>query len=249
MYYRAMKIAVPFLALFAVLGTLSGMWFCERMSEACLEIGYQRSMSLDPKGAIGFYDTAVLLNPRNAAAYLNRGQSKRLIGEPIAALKDFDQAVQLGDSSQFLSAACAVRGSIMDELGYKSAAIEDYSTAIKLDDHIASQVLYERAAARAALGDSKGALLDYNMCISKDSGNYEAYFQRGYLRSKLGDRAGAISDIRKLLELNPPDKASLVKLLNDLEKCQSDQRGQKPGKKTGPATSSDRSSVSSGPVC
>ncbi len=161
-----MKTPIHILTICAVIGILSGVWICEKAADVFNSCGFERSMTGDARGAIWCYDQAILLNPRHSSAYVNRGQSKRCIGDNIQALKDCDRAVRFGHSAQFLSWAHALRGACKSDLGMKAEAINDLSIALELDSSMSANVLLERARVRTEIGDRKNAAKDYNEYIA-----------------------------------------------------------------------------------
>lgn len=161
-----MKTPIHILTFCAVIGILTGVWICERTADVFNNCGFERSMAGDTRGAIWCYDQAILLNPRHSAAYVNRGQSNRSIGDNIHALKDCDQAVRFGESPKFLSWAHALRGACKSELGMKAEAVDDFSTALNMDSSISANILLERARVRTELGDRDNAAKDYKEYIA-----------------------------------------------------------------------------------
>lgn len=161
MYDWGMKTPIHILTFCAVIGIVSGVWICEKAADVFNYCGFERSMTGDTRGAIWCYDQAILLNPRHSSAYVNRGQSKRSIGDNAHALTDCDQAIRFSNSSGLLSWAHALRGECKSELGMKSEAIEDFSKALELDSAISANILLERARVRTEIGDRKNAAKDY----------------------------------------------------------------------------------------
>ena len=53
--------------------------------------------------AIGDYDKAISLNPKNDAAYYKRGLSKEMIANLKGAIQDYDEAIKLNPN---LAEAC-----------------------------------------------------------------------------------------------------------------------------------------------
>lgn len=63
------------------------------------------------------------------------------------------------------------------------------------------QKLMLEAAKKVMASDFKGAETLYDQAISINSGNIDAYLQRGIVRRELGDQAGAAADGRKVVEM------------------------------------------------
>jgi protein O-mannosyl-transferase len=60
-----------------------------------------------------------------------------------------------------------------------------------------------RGDAKASLGDSQGALQDYNKAIEINPQLAQAFNNRGLLKFQLGDKPGAIQDYNKAIEIKP----------------------------------------------
>jgi tetratricopeptide (TPR) repeat protein len=83
----------------------------------------------------------------------------------------------------------------------QSGALNDYSTAILLDDKDASSL-----TSRAHLWtDAKKSLDDYTKAIEIDPTNDPAYRNRSFLRGEAGDKTGALDDAQEAIRLDPKD--------------------------------------------
>jgi regulator of sirC expression with transglutaminase-like and TPR domain len=51
------------------------------------------------------------------------------------------------------------------------------------------------------MGDSQGALDDYNQAIRLNPQDVRAHHNRGRIRANLGDREGALEDLRRAADL------------------------------------------------
>ena len=74
------------------------------------------------------------LDPNNALAYRNRGNSYNELGQNERAIEDYDKAIELDPN---VAAAYNRRGISYSELGQNERAIEDYDKAIALDSNLA----------------------------------------------------------------------------------------------------------------
>jgi len=77
-----------------------------------------------------------------------------------------------------------------------------YDRAIECDKKYA-RAYNNRGHARAAIGDEKSALSDFNHAIKLDPRRASAYSNRGNLRFARGDFDGAIADHNRAIELDP----------------------------------------------
>ena len=89
------------------------------------------------------------------------------------------------------------------ETGYnKARGNEVLKTKVSSSKQRAEEYFYS-AFAKLDLGDSRGAIQDYNKAIELNPDFAEAYYNRGIAKSDLGDYRGAIQDYNKMIELNP----------------------------------------------
>jgi tetratricopeptide (TPR) repeat protein len=51
------------------------------------------------------------------------------------------------------------------------------------------------------IGDTSGAIADYDRAISINSSAHEVYYNRGFSRLKMGDKQGACADWKKASHL------------------------------------------------
>ena len=154
----------------------------------------------DYEEAIRNFDQALLLNPKDAKAYVTRGNARYKIaqhsGDPDkqykGAIDDFNQALRLNPQEK---EAYVRRGFVRDVIAQYSkdpnkdyrAAIEDFNRALSLNPEVAEAT--------------------------------EAYVKRGDVRYKLGQRSGdpdqqykeAIGDFDKALRLNPQEAEAYIK--------------------------------------
>ena len=151
----------------------------------CGETAYQTAIA----AAIEDYNTAIMLNPKLAAAYVNRGTACCKNGEIDAALAEYSTAITLKPDC---TAGYVNRGILYDRKGERARAIADYHRAIALapDEPIAYN---HRGVAYLHKGDAKRAIQDYNTAITLDSEYAEAYYYRGvaWLHLREWDKASA----------------------------------------------------------
>ena len=84
--------------------------------------------------AINHYNKSVELNPTNAAAYNNRGNTKAVLGWYEEAIADYDEAIRI--NSQY-ALAYSNRGNAKVALGRYEEAIADYDDAIRINPQYA----------------------------------------------------------------------------------------------------------------
>lgn len=66
-------------------------------SAACVDYGMALSATLDHKQALGQYTAAIELDQENMGAYINRGATKRFLGDLRGAVDDLTDAIHIGE--------------------------------------------------------------------------------------------------------------------------------------------------------
>lgn len=109
--------------------------------------------------------------------YINRGNIRLARSEYTLALADFDAAIALNEANAEAHLNRGVALIAMEQFG---AAVVALTEAVSLGVHEPHKAYYNRAAAREALGDFRGALEDYTtaLAIEPDWGMADAEQQR-----------------------------------------------------------------------
>ena len=91
------------------------------------------------------------------------------------------------------------------DAGRKTAAIASFELALQeyIGPRIRSSILLARGRGRQDLGDSAGALRDYNEAIRLSPQSAELYAWRGVLSDETGDASAAMEDYSRGLTLDP----------------------------------------------
>src|SRR6185295_4255648 len=102
--------------------------FCQTSEELGDSAG-RKILAKDYKGAIVDSNKALLLDPENSAAYVNRGVAKAYLNDYRGAIADYNKCIQLNplDTNVYRN-----RGEAMFSLKNYAGAIQDYSKAIEL---------------------------------------------------------------------------------------------------------------------
>ena len=114
--------------------------------------------------AIDNYTKAIELNPKDAAAYYNRGRAYYNLGQYQKAIDDYTKAIELDPNCM---EAYYSRGCAYDSLEEYRKAIEDYNKVIELDPQ-SSEGYFKRGYAYYYLGEHSQALEDFYKAAELD---------------------------------------------------------------------------------
>lgn len=144
-------------------------------------------------------DRRIAQNPRDEAAYYERGQFHAQRGDPGAAIADFDQAIRLNPASpEAFNNRCWMRA-VADDL---RKALTDCNEALKLRPGFLD-ALDSRGLVNLKAGALKAAITDYGEALKLDPRHSSALYGRGLARRRLGEEPQAVRDMASALELNP----------------------------------------------
>ena len=115
------------------------------------------------------------------------------------ALAVIDEAIQLNLNR---AEAYACRGSVYDDLGEYSRAIEDYTKAIQINPNYAA-AYNDRGVAYKNLNEHEKAIKDYSEAIRLNSNKESYYYNRGNIYYSLKNYSKAIDDYTKAIKINP----------------------------------------------
>ncbi|HBM15137.1 MAG TPA: hypothetical protein DD381_02145 [Lentisphaeria bacterium] len=172
--------------------------------------------------------TALLAYDSDTVKILNPKQSQ-IIKEYISAIQKFDRLIDYEPNN---SEAYAKRALCKDLIGDWKGAIEDYSTASKLDPKKAEGYLLAIGSINNKLGNFSEAVHSYDKAIALNQKNSAAYFLRGASKQLLRNYKGAIEDYDKAIELFPQftqaysakgtvllEEKDLLKAISDFDKA------------------------------
>ena len=167
--------------------TLSGLFIV-----TWIQVGYwQNSLTLS--------DHALKVTNYNYAAYCNRGNAYKNLGNYSQAIVDYDKAIELDPA---IAEAYYCRGNAYVALGNEKQAIEDYDRAIEINPTIAEAYI-NRAYIYVTHGNEKQAIEDANRAIEINPTIAEAYIIRGNAYKGIGNDNQAIVEFDRAIEINP----------------------------------------------
>ena len=128
-------------------------------------VGTHPQVELQEEGSyrevIAEYDEAIRVDPRDAAAYKNRGAAYEELGQYQRAIEDLDQAIHL---DPHFAGAYNTRASVYFKLGQYQRSVEDVGQAISLAPELAGSYA-GRALACTILGRDEEAQLDLERAV------------------------------------------------------------------------------------
>jgi len=150
------------------------------------------------------WSSELLINPKAAMAYTNRGKYYTETGQYENALKDYTQAISLTPDypKNYFN-----RGTCYLKLGLYNDALNDLTTAILLSSRPNYEYYTNRAIVYVKLNLFEEALKDYTQAISLKPDSPETYYNRGNAYAKLGFYREALSDYTQAIKLSPVPNA------------------------------------------
>jgi len=146
--------------------------------------------------AIHYFDSALLLEPKGADYYVNRGIAKEGLGDTTARA-DYLKALALDPTHGIAQHNLSV---LKSKKGDKAAA-EDMLSEMIDGDSTMRYAYIQRGYQRLEAGYYKGAAEDYTEALRLDATDPELFMARGITREKLKDYEGALSDYTKAIDL------------------------------------------------
>lgn len=146
--------------------------------------------------AIGAYDSALRIDPRDPDVLVNRGIAKAKNTDTTEAILDYQRALVINPQHVVAKHNLA----LISHGKANSTPSKLLDEAIEENPNIPS-AYSERGYRHMKSGDYKSALKDYNEAIRLDSVNEEYFLNRGLVKEKLGDTRGAFSDYTKAIRI------------------------------------------------
>jgi tetratricopeptide (TPR) repeat protein len=169
------------------------------LSEAYFRLGWLQEVGMDDDDqAIGYYDRAIELNPKDAMAFNNRGNIYFHSGDYARAIVDYTQAIELSpeDATAFYN-----RGIAFYRQGDYARAVTDYDRAIQLNPAY-DAAFNNRGLAYARSGDYARAIADFDQAIELNPEDATAFCNRGNAYFDSGDYDAAIADYTRVIEID-----------------------------------------------
>jgi Flp pilus assembly protein TadD/tRNA A-37 threonylcarbamoyl transferase component Bud32 len=167
---------------------------------------------------------AILLQPKLADSYAERGQIRNRMKDNNGALADLDEAIKLRPD---WSEAYYWRAGVYNDLSNTQKAIDDLNKAIELQNNN-PLALVLRGSLLSQQGKKAEALKDLNLSIQMDSNSSYAYMIRAGIFASNNQKVEAIADYDKALAIEPNDsyyysqRGILHQQLNNKTKAKAD---------------------------
>ena len=141
------------------------------------------------------------VDPKLSAEELHLSGLKALeANDPASALVLFEKALALDPQN---GAYWNNQGNAYTALGNHESAVENYLTAIALEQSPPYLVYYNLASAYYKLGQWSLAMAQFELAVQCDPERYEAYFGRGLVWEEMSEPSLAIQSYADALERNP----------------------------------------------
>ncbi len=137
-----------------------------------------------------------------SAYHLNQGQDRSNRSLYKGAIGQFNESLRWDKEN---SSAFFQRGYAYYQLRNLSQSLSDFTQVINLDptSSLAFSSLFYRGNLRMSLGDSQGAVRDYNQAIEVDNTDARTFVKRGQAENALGRSGNALKSYSQALRLDP----------------------------------------------
>jgi tetratricopeptide (TPR) repeat protein/serine/threonine protein kinase len=148
--------------------------------------------------ALGCFDTALELIPKNSQIHTAKGFIFHVQGKHNEALACFSLSLECKEDAEVYKS----RGDVYNALGMKDQAIADYDQAIRLDPEDAA-AYSKRGNVYYSKKDYDRAIADHDQAIRLDPEYAAAYSKRGNVYYSKKDYDRAIADHDQAIRLDP----------------------------------------------
>lgn len=163
---------------------------------ACAEAQSEAEARIEACTAL--LDSGALDETERAEALARRGAAVQEAGDVTAALRDYNQALELRDDVMI---AVKGRAAILIESGQLDAA-EVMAQRLLQNEAFPADANYFVGRIAAARGDAAAALEAYGRAIGADGRYVDAYAARGAILQAQQDYAGALADYDRAININ-----------------------------------------------
>lgn len=163
---------------------------------------FQRNPEQRKKNAALLKEHMELFYERDSRHYEIKSLAEKISEQSASTAAPSPQASQpASDGNKTKAAGYFNRGLLKGKSGDHRGAVEDFTTAIRLDPYY-TEAYFNRGFDRRETGDLQGAIDDYDKTIHLNPGHYKAYYNRGNIYSDRGDLGRAIQDYSESITRN-----------------------------------------------
>jgi tetratricopeptide (TPR) repeat protein len=154
----------------------------------------------EPQIALADYNEAIRLDPKDAQAYLRRGDLRAGLRKSYdRAVADYGEAIKIDPK---LAAAHLRRGDALRAMQEYDRALADYEEAIKIDPKDV-RGYHGRGLARLGKGDAGGGIDDLNEVLRVSPSDPVALLNRGNAWAEKREYDRALADYDEAIRLDP----------------------------------------------
>ena len=154
---------------------------------------------------------AIAIEEGNAVAHFLLGKARKGQDDEIMTIAHLTKAITLKDDfieARLMRAEALLRGKVKEANGQEEEAETDYKFVTEINPFNEQAYLY---LGQLYINQKKlaEAIALFDEAIELNPNFAEAYKERGRAKLLNGDKDGSVEDMKKSLELNPKDEASL----------------------------------------
>lgn len=182
------------------------------------KLGTLAIRSGDSNKAFDYFDKSILLNPKFAQGYTNRGMLLMQSGQLQSALSDFDKALSLEPKN---AVALTNKGAVLIGLGEYQAAESIFTQALQQPDVDSTIASYNLGRVFESTGNRLKALTKYSYAFRSNETNLEYRYRYAKilaLQSRIDEAERIVTDgLAK-----SPNQAELLMLLSEIQATKSE---------------------------
>jgi tetratricopeptide (TPR) repeat protein len=181
--------------------TVRDSW--KRRTQSLAQSWFKVKTPQQSKRELAEYTEAIRLNPKNADAYLKRGNLRsglltdKSVQDKRGAIADYTEAIRLEPKNARAYQGRADTRLLNDDRG----AIADYTEVIRLEPQNAS-AYSGRGLAREQIKDIQGAIADYTETIRLNPKETHVYSSRARLNRQLGNYQAELADQTEMIRID-----------------------------------------------
>lgn len=171
----------------------------EKLVDALTAKGLISVYFKDNEKALKFFNTGLVITPKNYSVQIMKGIALGNLGKHEAAIESFEEAISL---ESCVPTAFNNKGIVLDELGRYEEAIKSYEDAIRIEPKN-RQAWNNKGVTLDKLGQFQKAIEAYEESICLMPSNYQTWKNKGIALDNIGKHQEAIKAYEEAIRLNP----------------------------------------------